>query len=269
MLAVVYLACMKLRILLLCLALTPWTATAGEDSIDVVPPKTASTILADVRSRMPREPILLVGQILRRWHNGRTERLFNVDISLRSGDDPSVAEYAIRTLQGDPVELLTVRRNRDGRTTCVYSHGTPLRPAAVPNLSDPVRETHMNWLDLTLAFLWWQDATLAGTDKVKGYLCDVVDVRSPPEQNTEPVTLRLWIEEEYRVLLKVEERDASGRLLRRLEVKRFKKIGDEWMIGETMVQRIPERQKTLFRILDIVRPSSDPEPSLDTSTTGP
>ena len=240
--------------------MAPLTAARGQAAADAQPRQAAATVLADVRARMPREPILLTGRILLRWHNGRTERLFNVDAYLRFGEEPAVAEYTIRNLNGEPVERLVVRRSSNGTISCDYAAGTPLTPAALPGLSEPVRETHMTWLDLTLSFLWWNDATLVGKDKVKGYLCDVIDVRGPAEHDTAPAMFRLWIEEEYRVLLKAEERDESGKVLRRLQVKSFKKIGDEWMIRETVVRRFPEQRTTLFRILDVIRPSSTLEP---------
>jgi hypothetical protein len=62
--------------------------------------------------------------------------------------------------------------------------------------------------------------------------------------------VRLWIEENLRVLLQAEGYDARGEAIRRLWVQSCKKINDRWMIKEMEVQGYPEIHRTKLSIRD-------------------
>ena len=64
--------------------------------------------------------------------------------------------------------------------------------------------------------------------------------------------VRLWIDEELRMLLQAEGLDAEGDVVRKLWIKSFKKVDDRWMIKDMEVQRYPIRHRTRLSIKEIV-----------------
>jgi len=237
-----------LRSALCCAALLSFTLVAfGE--VESAP--TATELLNDVIARLPSDPLLIVGDITLRRRKGFAERELQFDMAVHWGMNPSVARYTVRDALGKELEQLTVLRMAGGRPVFQYASGEPLEPKATPNLFTPIQDTNLSWMDLTLSFLWWPNGRIVDTDTVKGYDCYVVEVMAPGAQPEQYAKVRVWIAKKIHMLLQATGYDAEDEPMRRLWVKSFKKINEQWMVKDLLIQGQSNAQRTELRVRDV------------------
>ncbi len=216
---------------------------------------TAAELMDRVRANLPRETLILRGQLMRGARIGRLERAYRVEARLDWGQNPPTARYTIGDFFGEPIARLTVSRPPGRPQEFHYEAGRPLQPAPVPGLDQPIEGTELTWHDLSLSFLWWPGGALAGRDNVRGRACAVVEVPAPAADiaaSNALASVRLWIDDSLAVPIQMEEYDAGNRVLRRISVKNFKKVGDLWMVKNMDVLRYPSRHRTQIRIEEVV-----------------
>jgi hypothetical protein len=133
----------------------------------------------------------------------------------------------------------------------------------MPLLFSRIQESDITWADLTLSFLWWRTASMAGEETVRGYSCYIVDVVPPESVSTTNTntgmpyaSVRLWIEKKNRVMLQAEGRAKDGTPVRTMWVKSVKKINERWMIKDMEIQGYPDVHRTRLHIED-VQPVTD------------
>jgi hypothetical protein len=257
---------------------------------------TANFLLARVRECIPKEKLLIKGQLRRGTRIGRLEQAFRLELLLELGQKPPTASYTLSDTFGKPIARLTVTRPPDKAAELGYEQGQPIKPAPLPDLNQPIENTELTWNDLSLAFLWWPNGTVVGRDNIRGRDCYVVEVpvppreqpegkpsakplpsqdKPPPGSNTVPQaeapggvsSVRLWIDDHLIVLIQIEEYDAGNKLLRKLSVKNFKKIGDLWMIKNLDVKRYPTQHRTQIRVDEVIRASATNAAPLNLSLT--
>lgn len=222
---------------------------------ETVTPAAPDGILAQVRARLPREPLTLEGELQIRKRKGVIAGTMQIEVFLDLASDPSRARYTILDAVGRKLEQLTVTRPSEGPPRYEYERGFPLAPAEIPDLSAAIRDTDISWTDLTFRYLWWAGAEQVGEDQVLGQPCLIVDVPAPAgEGKATPgryARVRLWIHRSLHVVMRAEGYAEDGRILRRLWVKSLKKIDDRWMIKDMEVASYPPAHRTRFRVRDV------------------
>jgi hypothetical protein len=163
------------------------------------------------------------------------------------------ADYTLRDAFGANLARLEVVRPAAGALTYKLFRGPQLAPAPLTQLDLPLEGTDINWLDLSLSYLWWPGGRTTGMEHVKGRACYVVELPAPAAAATVCATVRLWIEAKVHVLLQAEAYDAQQQRVRALRIKSFKKIKDLWMIEDLEVQSYPSRHRTLLRVQELRR----------------
>ena len=211
----------------------------------------AESILTGVIGALPDIPLLVTGELQSRAKNGKVEARFNVEMLLDWQDTPPGARYTLRDNFGATLSHLALRWPSDAPTEYTFFTGNPLQAAPVPNLAEPIAGTDVSWLDLSLAFLRWPGAVTKGSEEVKGRDCFVLDIPAPPEAFAGCSGVRVWIDPRINILLRAESYDDESKLLRRLEVKSFRKINDRWFIKDIEIQSHPSRHKTILRVRDV------------------
>jgi len=223
------------------------------------PAPPAQQLLDDVVARLPREALTVSGELIVRRRKGVEVRRLGFEMYLNWGVQPSIARYTIRDAFGEDVERLTVERDARGLPTFRYAAGPPLAPAATPPLFDTIQQSDISWMDLALSFLWWPGGELVGREEVRGRQCFVVEVPAPASargasEGASAVpydAVRLWIDEDMRMLLQAEGLDAEGSVVRRLWVRSFKKSDDRWMIKDMEVESYPVARRTKLHVSDV------------------
>jgi hypothetical protein len=224
----------------------------------------ADQLLGEVVARLPREALRVAGELVVRRRHGLPVNRFGFEMHLDWGRVPNTAIYTVRDAFGTDLERLTVIREADGRPRFKYASGDPLETHEVPPLFDTIQSSDISWADLALTFLWWKGGEVTRLDEIRGRRCYVVEVPAPDTpRNIDPegahtkgtgkpyAAVRLWIDEELRMLLQAEGLDAGGGLVRKLWVKSFKKIDDRWMIKDMEVQGYPVRHRTKLSVREV------------------
>ena len=238
---------MKPMIMAVLLLATPLVAAPPEAET----PKflSADELLVEVLRQMPQEPVIITGQLRPKRPSGSLGKGIDVRAEFNLAAHPPTARYTVFDASGAASDEMTVTQLAGGEPRLKYAKGKSLSPAPAPKLSATVRDTAIRWSDLSLSFLWWRGGKVMGRDRTKGRNCIMLRFKSDKRRggNVGGHTA-LWIDEKCHMLLKMEERDADRQTTRRLTIKSFKKIDDQWMIKDLEVEDLVAGKRTVLRI---------------------
>lgn len=236
------------------------TPSPGQTNLTEAAPTTAvaelpavDELMANLLARLPVKPITLTGELVTSSENAKKAKI-NIIIQLRY---PEEATYTLCDTFGRSLEQLTVHRHK-GLTTYRYLSGDPLVPAPVPSQATQIQGTALCWMDLTLGFLWWQGGKIIGRVEARGQPCYLLDRRAPHEEMTPYTRVQLWVDTRISMLIQADGYDKMENLSRRLSIKSFKKLHNEWMIKDLEVEDLSNQITTLLRIRD-AEAASTPE----------
>lgn len=217
-------------------AATPVPATTAASQLPPV-----DKLMGELLARLPSQPILLSGDLVTVATNGTKTRIA-VDILLSY---PRTATYTVRDAFGKELEELTVLREGPSARTIYKLNGTE---APAPPLGQRVQDTALTWMDLTLGFLWWEGGRIIGQMESRGQPCYVLDRHAPSGSAAPYASVRMWVDQRVSMLLQAEGYNMLGDCIRRLSVKSFKKINNEWMVKDLEFEDLPDGPRTILRI---------------------
>lgn len=212
----------------------------------------ARQLLDDVVLRLPREPLVISGELLVRKRKGIVVSELDFEMFINWGSVPASARYLLKNKKGELVEGLAMTRN--GREKAEFKHidETGKEKDEAPDLFGAIQESDVSWMDLSLSFLWWPGGTISGEEEIRGRNCHIVDLPSPAEYKSRGCSrVRLWVDEELRMLMKAESYGPNDDLKRKLWVKSFKKIEERWMIKDMEIQSYPDHHRTRLRVQEV------------------
>lgn len=221
---------------------SPLDPRPSTPSAERLPP--ASELMQGLMKRLPSQSILLTGDLLTAATDEEERTRRGVAILLCY---PTLAQYTIMDAFGRDREQLTVRRG-NGTAAFQYQSGNPLTNAAAPGLGTVIDGTVLTWMDLTLSFLWWPEARTLGLADVRGQPCYMVDAHAPAGSTAPYARVRMWVDTRASMMLMAEGYDALNTPLRRISVKSFKKINDEWMIKDLEIRDLKSERQTVLRV---------------------
>ena len=131
-------------------------------------------LMQNLLARLPTKPVLISGELLTSQDDGEPKRL-TISIQLRY---PREATYTVGDAFGKALEQMTVLRDGE-RVSYLYVTGDPMKGAPAPSLDQPIQNTAMSWMDLTLGFLWWNGGRIIGQEENRGQPCYVLDRHAP------------------------------------------------------------------------------------------
>lgn len=204
-------------------------------------------LMANLLARLPVRPITLTGDLVTTAESTPTSK-FNIVIQLQY---PEKATYTLCDIFGKSLEQLTVHRHK-GLTTYRYLSGDPLTPAAIPSQAARIQNTALCWMDLTLGFLWWHGGKIIGRVEARGQPCYLLDRRAPQEEVSPYARVQLWVDTRISMLIQADGYDKLENLSRRLSIKSFRKIHNEWMVKDLEVEDLANQITTLLHIRDAV-----------------
>lgn len=215
-------------------------------------PVSAAEVLRRAVSVFPSEPVTLFGSLILRRQSGVIVRETPFSMALDWGASPPSATYTLMDAFGRTLATMRLSRLPSGDNAVEYrdDSGDPAEP---PSPASPVFGTDVTWLDLSLAYLWWTDATLLKPEVFKGSLCDVVEVR-PPSPIPGCASVRLWIDRRHAFLRQAEQIGPDGARVRWMWVASVGKINDRWMIRNLEVKRPGTGMQTKIHVDDLDTP---------------
>jgi len=208
----------------------------------------AEELLDSVVTSLPAVPVNVEARIISKTLRGEIDRKLNAEMLLDWYGPQPFARYTVRDAFGETLEELQIVRPAGPAREIRYLRGDPPQESELPDLYERIEGTDISWIDLSLAYLWWPGGTTVGAEPVKGRFCYIVDLPAPEGDKGEYEGVRLWIDAQINILLQAAAYDSGGQLVKLLEVKSFKKIGDVWIIQNLDVQSFPKRHKTSLRV---------------------
>lgn len=229
---------------ILCLAAT---APLSGFAVDL---PAAQSLLDDAIRAFPDRPLLVKSTLQAKTPDGKTDRKLQLEMLLDWQATPPQARYTIRDNFGKTLKFLGVTWPEAAAPEYHYMQGDPLEGAPTPPLGEQIEDTDITWIDLSLSFLHWKGGRTTGSEEVRGRDCYVIDIDAP--KGTPGYSgVRMWIEPKIHILLRAESYNGKVELMRRLDVKSFKKINDRWFVGEIELQSLPSKHKTYLRVQSV------------------
>lgn len=213
-------------------------------------PANGRALLDACAARMPMEPLYMNGTLTMRKAYGVEIKKYGYSVTLQWGDTPPSAKYDIYNLGGGLVEAIEVSRLPATGLAIHRFTGAERVKAETPALNARVLGTDITWLDITLDFLWWRNPALAGTAKVKGRLCDILEVE-PPSPLPGCAKARLWIDREQQVLMQAAQIDEQGREVRKMWVRAIQKVEGRWVLKDLEVETLGSGHRTRLHVDEV------------------
>lgn len=105
--------------------------------------------------------------------------------------------------------------------------------------------TDVDWSDLALEYLWWNDATPDDEqESVHGQVCSVVRLKNGTRE------VKIWIDRKTSALMQAEEL-SDGKTVRRLWGTRIKKFDGKWAPNVLEVETIGSGHRTKITVEEI------------------
>ncbi|MBK1832087.1 outer membrane lipoprotein-sorting protein [Verrucomicrobiaceae bacterium R5-34] len=92
-------------------------------------------------------------------------------------------------------------------------------------LSQPIMGTDLTYEDLAFRFLYWPNATIEGSEKIKTQDCYKIRLVNPTRDGSYGIVY-IWVHKKYGALMQVSGYNRDGQLLKRFHVTNLMKVGD-------------------------------------------
>jgi hypothetical protein len=210
---------------------------------EAAPAPTAKEILDSVRMLESRQQIDLDGQL-------REEAKV---IPFHLTQTGPLIRYSFT----DPDEVLQLRLGENGsRLDLVEEDNAQKIPAE--KLKEKVRDTGITYEDLTLEFLYWENARVLGAETIRTRSCWKLQVVAASKES-QYWNVVIWVDKASGALMRMDGYDWDGRVAKRFEVVSAQKIDNRWFLKQMRVEEMkPGTNKVESRTyLEIKKPAGD------------
>ena len=210
-------------------------------------PTSAPALLRDCIAHLPTRDVHLSGWVRNRRPRGIVNIEFKFEALLQWGAAIPSVQYTFTTSKGATMARATFRHEPRG-TDFVLEEGADLVPADPPAWNASILGTDVTWLDISMDFLHWERAELAGEATLRGRLCDIVEVY-PPEEIPGCLKVRLLVDREIGMFLQAQQVDEDRKVARQMWVRSVKKMDDRWMVRDLEVEARGSGHRTSLHVL--------------------
>ncbi len=157
----------------------------------------------------------------------------------------------------DPAQAIQLRLGESEARLEEITDGKTQR-VAPRRFTDRVRDTDISYEDLSLGFLYWQNAKVQGEQTMLLQKCWIIRVEPSAKGISQYSKVDLWISQKNGALMQAEAFDGNGKLARKFKVISGQPIGDGlWILKQMRIEsfggRSADRTPTY---LDIDKPGS-------------
>ena len=129
--------------------------------------------------------------------------------------------------------------------------GAAPAPLPSPDLWQPFAGSDFSLADLGLEFFHWPKQTLVQNEMRKNRPCHVLE--SCPAVTNAYCRVLSWVDVETSGVVMAEAYDPQNQRLKEFEVKRFKKVNDQWQLQEMEMRHLRDRSRTILEF-DVPEP---------------
>ena len=122
------------------------------------------------------------------------------------------------------------------------------RPLSAKERVQPLLETDITPIELSLEFLYWPDVAQLGTDAIKTLPAFAYEATAPSSSLAPYAKVRFWVSSDHFVILRADGINAQGQAIKRIEVNSVRKVQDAYVIGQMQISSmIPGRDLSKSR----------------------
>lgn len=155
----------------------------------------------------------------------------------------------------DPDELLQLRLGENGSRLDLVADGSAQK---IPpeKLKEKVRDTGITYEDLTLEFLYWENARVLGAETIRTRSCWKLQVVAA-SKDSQYWNVVIWVDKASGALMRMDGYDWDGKVAKRFEVVSAQKIDNRWFLKQMRVEEMkPGTNKVESRTyLEIKKPA--------------
>jgi Outer membrane lipoprotein-sorting protein len=208
--------------------------------LSAAPAPTAKEILESVRMLESRQQIDLDGQLR---EDGKV-------ISFHLTQAGPLIRYSFT----DPDEVLQLRLGENGSRLDLVA-GESAQKIPDEKLKEKVRDTGITYEDLTLEFLYWENARVLGDETIRTRSCWKLQVVAA-SKGSQYWNVVIWVDKESGALMRMDGYDWDGKVTKKFEVVSAQKIDNRWFLKQMRVEEMkPGTNKVESRTyLEIKKP---------------
>lgn len=149
--------------------------------------------------------------------------------------DLTMSDNVIRFVFPDPPkEIINLDLNENGtKLTRVSAAGRIEMPASL--YGERVRQTAINFEDLSMRFLYWPNAQVTGDDSISFQKCWVVRVNNPDSRGPYR-SVDAWVHKDSGAMMQMRAYNGSGQLLKEFKVRKGQKYKDAYILKQMRVE---------------------------------
>jgi len=193
----------------------------------------APAVLAACRAMLPPRPVQLEGKIVKRNRRGTVQDEYRYVLEMRRNETPAKLCVTLKSKDGaKDLQKATILRE-GAAAPKLELEDLATGQKTTPALDDQVLGTDVTWLDLTLDFLWWTNASFEAEregETVHGQKCVVIVVK-PSAELGKVTGVRLWADRKTGCMMQAEQLGEGGKAIHRLWGTRIKKFDGRWSVS--------------------------------------
>ena len=154
----------------------------------------------------------------------------------------------------DPDEVLQLRLGENGSRLDLVA-GESAQKIPEKKLKEKVRDTGITYEDLTLEFLYWENARVLGDETIRTRSCWKLQVVAASKES-QYWNVVIWVDKASGALMRMDGYDWDGKVTKRFEVVSAQKIDNRWFLKQMRVEEMkPGTNKVESRTyLEIKKP---------------
>lgn len=154
----------------------------------------------------------------------------------------------------DPDEVLQLRLGENGSRLDLVA-GESAQKISDEKLKEKVRDTGITYEDLTLEFLYWENARVLGDETIRTRSCWKLQVVAA-SKGSQYWNVVIWVDKESGALMRMDGYDWDGKVTKKFEVVSAQKIDNRWFLKQMRVEEMrPGTNKVESRTyLEIKKP---------------
>lgn len=157
----------------------------------------------------------------------------------------------------DPDEVLQLRLGENGSRLELVTADN-VEKISEDKLKEKVRDTGITYEDLTLEFLYWENARVLGDETVRTRSCWKLQVVAA-DKDSQYWNVVIWVDKTSGALMRMDGYDWDGKIAKRFEVVSAQRIEDRWFLKQMRIEKMQTgSNKVQSRTyLEIKKPKSD------------
>lgn len=121
-------------------------------------------------------------------------------------------------------------------------------------LAEKINGTDLSYEDLSMRFLYWENSSIEGEEKISGEMCHMVRLINPDKSGDYHIVY-VWVHKKYGSLMRVVGYDPKGNPLKQFQVTDVMKVGKEYTLKRMRVDSLQNNKVSGTTYLEFDKPS--------------